>query len=419
MRTTVRWMLPAAGAAFAVAGLAATAHADVTGAITAPTGISVGDSASWTFPTDGAPTTCVVTPPAGTSLAPVDCTNGTVAVPTADGSGTYTLSVWNGTDTSVSPTDSSSVDVVPAPAATTAAGTGAWTLTDVDPRVDGYDCTPDAAAPACTVTATGTTTASLTADLTGAAPGTYTWTVTAHDGTLTSAPTTVSATVRPPTPTTTPGGTTGYDRAPTWTVDDTDTGVTGYTCTVSNAPSTATAITPTCTGTGTGSSVALVLDGQPTGHYEIEVRAVDNGVDSAPLTLTYDLTVPPAPTTTDAQTQPGTTGTGSWTVSDADTAASLQCTVSGPDSVAADCSTSGQVALTLTGLAHGTYVVHVVAVDDTGTSPALLLTYVYAPPVPTVAPTSANAQTTSGSTRTITWTVADTDATAKSASSFS
>src|SRR6185312_16601862 len=143
----------------------------------------------------------------------------------------------------------------------------------------------------------------------------------------------------PPAPTGGPAPTSGTDRGPTWTVSDTDPTLTGYTCTVTGPGAGASV---TCVG----GNVVLNLTNQPAGTYTITITTDDNGVSSAPLTLTYQLT-PPAPTGGPAPTS-GTDRTPSWTITTADpTLTGYTCTVSGPGSGATVTCAGGNVVLNL------------------------------------------------------------------------
>ncbi|HEX3907059.1 MAG TPA: Ig-like domain-containing protein [Mycobacteriales bacterium] len=230
----------------------------------------------------------------------------------------------------------------------------------------------------------------------GSGDGTYTLQVTAVDEvgnvSSTSSASYTLDTVAPPVPDVTAPAATGHSRMPTFTVTDTEPGVT-YTCTVSGP-------TPATVADCDGSPV-VDLSSAPDGTYTLSVTASDAaGNTSAAGSAGYllDSIAPPAPTVT-GPTSPAQGRTPTFTVTDPETNVTFSCTVTGPTpETISDC--DGTPMLDLTGAAQdGTYTLSVTATDTAGnTSPAHSASYTLdttAPPAPSiVAPPSPSFDTT-------------------------
>src|SRR3954452_19963766 len=101
MRVASRWLLPTAGAAFAVLLSAQAAHASITDVTsTTPAGATTETPLTWDITTDGTPTSCLLDRE-GVEVAPLDDCPTSYDV-SARPAGTFTLTVYNDTKAAVS-----------------------------------------------------------------------------------------------------------------------------------------------------------------------------------------------------------------------------------------------------------------------------------------------------------------------------
>jgi predicted phage tail protein len=372
-----------------------------------PDGRGSSHLATWTMTDAVSPVTysCALVSGPTTVGVTVTCTTASVklSLPAGAADGVYTVTV-RAVDALGHPGDPTMLTytlVPPAPVSTsgpaTASGSGrapSWSLSDAVAGVT-YQCSAVSGPAAVTLTCGPT----VSFDLAGAPDGTYSVTVVAIDGLGNAGdPVVLSYTLVPPAPTLTAGSavTTSSGRTPSWTVTDVISGVT-YLCTPVSGPA---AFTPSC-----GTTVSLNLSALTDGTYVFTVQAVDSlGHAGDPLTITYTV-IPPAPTTATVH-HTSSTGTTSWSVSDAQPVASWQCSVTGPSAATVTCSGSS-VVLTLSGGAvDGDYTVVLRAVDAAGNAgDPLTLTYTLVPPAPT---STSGPATTSGAGQNPSWTLADT-----------
>src|SRR3954451_8212727 len=337
MRTTVRWMLPTAGAVGFVLASASGAHAG--GSLvhpTSPATTTVGSALTWAVDASllDPTTTCGLQRNDGSTSAETSVTSAcqdAVTAGTTDVSytptepGAYTLVVYPNGDATAGVSADATVSVTPV-APTLTGPTGAntsptWTIGSLDSS-ESLTCTATAATLG-SVTSTGcaaptgaATTSDVTLDLSAAThPDTVTLTVTVTSGGQQNQATTTYALVVPPTVT---GPASGTDRTPTFAVSDIDPAAT-VDCTVTGPDPSA---PHTCTATAAG----LDLRNSPDGQYTLSVRATQNGrsastsVDYAVDQATPVVTVP----------APSKTRTVPVSIAPGPDVASLTCAVSGP-----------------------------------------------------------------------------------------
>src|SRR4051794_27595038 len=337
----------------------------------------------------GVTLTCRLLAPDGTVVLRGFCpANGVFDTP-GFGDGVYTLRVTatdaagNATSTTVSWTRDTAAPAAPvvlAPASPAQGRTPTFSVSDAEAGVV-YTCTVSGPS-AVTVLSCGPMT---TLDLSGAADGTYTVHVTATDAAGNSTPA-VSAsyvldTTGAPAPTVSTPTSPAQGRSPSFTVTDSEPGVT-YVCAVSG-PSAATVAS--C-----GATATLDLRGSSDGTYVLTVYAVDAaGNVSGSTTATYvlDTSTPPAPAVTGV---PALTNSRSVTatISDAEPGVRLTCLLTAPGGAivrSGVCPASG--VFDTTGLGDGTYTLVITATDAAGNSTSTTVTWVrdtVAPPAPTV-----------------------------------
>ncbi len=239
--------------------------------------------------------------------------------------------------------------------------------------------------------------ATTTVDLSGAGrDGTYTLSVEAVDaaGNISPAGTALYTldTTAPPRPTlmlSSPTSSPSNDVEPSWTVTDTEAGVT-FACTMTGP----TTVPTTAISCGATTTVDLSGAGRD-GTYTLSVTATDAaGNTSAVRNSTYklDTTAPPVPTVTLTvpALSPGNVTSPQFIVTDSESGDTLACSVAGATTVpgsAVTCGATTTVDLSGSGR-DGSYTLSVTATDAAGnTSAAGAATYVLdttAPPAPVV-----------------------------------
>jgi predicted phage tail protein len=345
---------------------------------------------------------CEFTSPGGTALVLGPCPSGGHFDTAGGGDGAYTLLVMatdaagNASSTTVSwtlDTTPPPAPVVVAPASPDRGLSPTFTISDGEAT----------AALTCLFTAPGGQTVSSgacpsdgTFPTAGFADGVYTLVVTATDAAGNAASTTVHWTrdrVAPPAPLVVAPASPGQSQAPSFTVSDTEPGV-SYTCSTS----------PTVPVTACGPTTTLDLSATANGPYSVTVSAVDAaGNTSAGTTASYtlDTAAPPVPVVT-APASPRNGRSPSFTVTDSETAVTFSCTVS-PLVPIAGCGPTA--ALDLSGAADGAYTLSVTATDAAGnTSAAGSATYTLDTATP---PTPVVTGPTIGNTRSPSFTVTD------------
>jgi hypothetical protein len=104
MRVASRWLLPTAGAAFAVVLSAQAAHAtNLALTPTTPAGATTNTPLTWDITSaDGSPTSCRLDDANGTAIAPLaDCDTSVSYNVSTEPAGTFTLVVYNDTKSAV------------------------------------------------------------------------------------------------------------------------------------------------------------------------------------------------------------------------------------------------------------------------------------------------------------------------------
>src|SRR3954468_15414660 len=372
MRTTVRWMLPTAGAIGFVLASASGAHAD--GSLVHPTSpatnaTTVGSALTWAVDASvlDPTTTCGLQRNDGSTSPETDVTSAcqdAVTAGTTDVSytptepGAYTLVVYPNGDATAGVSADATVSVTPvAPTLTGPTGANSsptWTIGSLDSS-ESLTCTATAVTLG-SVTSTGcaaptgaATTSDVTLDLSGAThPDTVTLTVTATSGGQQNQTTTTYALVVAPTVT---GPASGTDRTPSFVVSDIDPAAT-VDCTVTGPDPSA---PHTCTATAAG----LDLRNSPDGQYTLNVRATQNG-RSASTSIDYTVDQATPVVTVPA---PSKTRTVPVSVAPGPDVASLTCAVSGPTATTlSPCASS--TTLDLTSAKDGDYTVAVTVTDS-------------------------------------------------------
>ncbi len=239
--------------------------------------------------------------------------------------------------------------------------------------------------------------ATTTVDLSGAGrDGTYTLSVEAVDaaGNISPAGTALYTldTTAPPRPVimlSSPTSSPSNDVEPSWTVTDTEAGVT-FTCTMTGP----TPVPSSAISCGATTTVDLSGAGRD-GTYTLSITATDAaGNTSAVRNSTYklDTTAPPVPTVTLTvpASSPGNVTAPQFTVTDSESGDTLACNVTGATTVPGSAVTCGATTtVDLSGPGRdGSYTLSVTATDAAGnTSAAGTATYVLdttAPPAPVV-----------------------------------
>src|SRR3954454_3295194 len=369
MRTTVRWMLPTAGAVGFVLASASGAHAG--GALvhsTSPATTTVGSALTWAVDASllDPTTTCGLQRSDGSASTETSVTSAcqdAVTAGTTDVSytptepGAYTLVVYPNGDATAGVSADATVSVAPvAPTLTGPTGPNAsptWTIGSLD-NSETLTCTATAATlgsvPASCAAPTGAdTTSDVTLDLSGAThPDTVSLTVTVTSGGQPNKTRTTYALVVAPTVT---GPASGTDRTPTFAVGDIDPAATVDCTLIGPDPS----APHTCTATSAG----LDLRNSPDGQYTLSVRATQNGrsastsVDYAVDQATPVVTVP----------APNTSRTVPVSIAPGPDVASLTCSVTGPTAATlSPCAPS--TTLDLTSAKDGDYTVAVTVTDS-------------------------------------------------------
>ncbi|HET6817403.1 MAG TPA: Ig-like domain-containing protein [Mycobacteriales bacterium] len=347
----------------------------------------------------GATVTCAATGPGG--AAPVTSCTSTSAVLglTGQPEGTYRLDVVV-TDVAGNPSTTASanyvLDVTPPPDPTISTPPAltrqkTMTLTIGDAEA-GVRLTCVLTSPGGSTVFSGACPANGTFDTTGFPDGVYTLVVTASDAAGNTSSSSVSwqrDTTPPPAPLIT-GATPTNDRTPSLAVSDSEAGVT-FDCAVAG-PSPAAV-------TACGTTTTLDLTGAADGDYVVMVTATDAAGNSrsSSFTLTLDTTAPPAPLITGPGT-PVNDRTPSLSVSDAESAVTFTCSVSGPDASAAVSACGATTTVDLTSAADGDYVVTVTAADAAGNTSSSAFTVTLdtvAPPAPTVSSPASLTRSTS------------------------
>src|SRR3954465_4588427 len=371
MRTTVRWMLPTAGAIGFVLASASGAHADgspvhptspATNATTVGSALTWAVDASLLDPT----TTCGLQRDDGSASAETDVTSAcqdAVTAGTTDVSytptepGAYTLVVYPNGDATAGVSADVPVSVTPvAPTLTGPTGPNAsptWTIGSLD-NSETLTCTATAAtlgtvAANCAAPTGAATTSDVTLDLSGAThPDTVTLTVTVTSGGQQNKTSTTYALVVAPTVT---GPASGTDRTPTFAVGDIDPAAT-VDCTVTGPDPSA---PHTCTATAAG----LDLRNSPDGQYTLSVRATQDG-RSASTSVDYTVDQATPVVTVPA---PSKTRTVPVSIAPGPDVASLACAVTGPTATTlSPCASS--TTLDLTSAKDGDYTVAVTVMDS-------------------------------------------------------
>ena len=372
LRGAARWLLPAAGAAIGVLLSAQAAHADAVLSVvfTTPGSVTTATPLTWDVTAaDSSPTSCELSR-AGTVVAPLaDCPGSFTYDPATTGAGVYTLTVYDDTADNVAngATPETATNIVSVAPTTPTPSGPSGPATDRTPTFAlGL---PAGASGACTVTDSSNHLVNqadpcpdpFMASL-PASTDTYTLTVTATAGGVTSAPAQLSYVLdlTAPTVSVTPAGATSNDPKPTFTVSA--PGAVSYTCST-DAPAPA-QVTP-C-----GASTTLDLSGVVDGIYHLTVSATDAaGNTSGDTTIAYtlDTAAPGAPSVTPAGAV-SNNAKPTFTVSDPD-AASYTCTIDAPaPAVLTQCGTSTKI--DFTGVVDGTYHLTVSATDAAGNTSA-------------------------------------------------
>jgi hypothetical protein len=364
---------------------------DITSAPVSPT---TATPLTWAFTSSAAATSCELVRGTTVVSALATCVSGAPSATfdvSADPGGSYTFTVYDADAADVNgttPSDTSTVDV--APVAPTVSRTTASPGSSRSPEWT-FD-TPTGATDACelddpdgnAVDTESPCTSPYDADLTGDDDGTYTLSVTATSGGVTGAAGSSSYlldTTPPPAPSVTAPSGPGSNFSPSFTVSDTESGV-SFQCSV-GGPSTVPA--PTC-----GPTTTLDLTRADEGTYTLSVTATDPaGNVSGVSTATYTLDVPPAPVVV-APASPGRTKNPQFTISDADPTAILTChliSALGHTIFTGHCPANGTFATS--GFSDGTYTLVVTATDTSGHSTSTTIHWTRdttAPPEPSVTP---------------------------------
>jgi len=317
---------------------------------------TVTSSGGQTCTTTGA-TTCTVNGLTdGTSYTfAVTATNGLGTGPASSPSAPATPSTVPGAPTGVAATsfgDASSVVSWTAPVSTGGAFITSYTVTSSG----GQTCT---------------TTGATSCSVTGLTNGTsYTFTVTATNGSGTGPASSPSAPVTPSSVPSAPTGVTGTNNGASqsvvsWTAPASNGGtpVTGYTVTSSGGQTCTTTGATTCTVTG-------LTDGTSYTFTVTATNAVGTGPASSPSAPVVPATTPDAPTAVSATTHDNSQSVVSWTApaSDGGTPITGYTATSAPGGLTC---TSSSTTCTVTGLTNGTsYTFTVTATNAVGTGPA-------------------------------------------------
>ncbi len=312
---------------------------------------------------------CVLTEPGGGTVTYAACPATFDTRPYGDG--LYTLAV-TATDAASNTTTTTVTwirDTLPPPAPTvsppaplTKSRTVTLTISDSEP---GVVLTCVLRAPDGSTVFSGACPADGLFDTTGHGDGVYTLVVTATDAATNFSTTTVTwtrDTIPPPVPSVTgPARQPAQDRAPAFTVSDTEAGVT-YTCTVTGPGS---ARVSAC-----GSTSRLDLTGSPDGTYTLTVTATDpagNVSGSASAGFTLDTTPPVTPAVTPTPS-PSQGRTVTYTSTGVEPGGVLACALTGPAgstvTVASACTAT--VTINLAGQPDGTYTLSVTVTDAAG-----------------------------------------------------
>ncbi len=262
-----------------------------------------------------------------------------------------------------------------------------WTITGTEPG-ETYTCTT--ADPGASVSCSGTTaTLTLTA---GAVDGVYSVTVTPVDylGNP-GVPLTLTYeldTTPPPAPVVTAPGSPGNTRHPSFSVVDTEAGV-SWACSVSGPGS---VVVTSC-----GPTTVLDMTGASDGTYTVTVTGIDaagNISDVGTDTYVLDTTPPPAPIVS-APPSPSHDVTPTYGISDTETGAVLTCVLTAPNGqtvYSGSCPADGTFDTGAFG--DGSYALKVTATDAAGNASTTTVAWVkdtVPPPAPAViAPTSPN-----------------------------
>jgi hypothetical protein len=364
--------------------------------------------------TDGQPSavlTCVLTSPAGLTVASGLCPADGVFDTTGFTDGVYTLvvtatdSAGNASTTTVSWTRDTKAPVAPVVKAPKSPAQGrlpVFTVTDAESPVT-WTCSVTGPS-VVTVTVCGP---SATLDLSGALDGVYTLTVTATDPagntSLGGSATYTLDTTAPPAPTVTAPGSPASNRGPSFTVTDTEAGV-KWACSVTG-PS---AVTILVCGPTTTVDLSSALDGV----YTLSVVAIDAAGNTSPAgtaTYTLDTTAPPAPVI-GMPPSPNNDLVPVFAITDTENGVRLTCLVTSPAGrtvFSGTCPADGR--FDTNGFADGLYTLVVTATDAAGNASSTTVTWVrdiVAPPAPVVVgPARSPAQNRSPA-----FTVTDTEA---------
>ncbi|HTW20319.1 MAG TPA: Ig-like domain-containing protein, partial [Mycobacteriales bacterium] len=370
-------------------------HIPAAPVVTAPTSPGTDDSPTFTVSgiEPGGTAECQVSGPS-TVPTPV-CGASTTLDLSAAAEGTYTLTVVVKDAAGLQSVPASatyefeaggpSVPVVTAPASPSNSRAPDFTVTDSDPVGLTYECDVSGPSPVTTSECGPST----VIDLAGAADGTYQLSVVAIDGLGQAGPAGLASytldTTPPPAPVVTGPASPSNDTSPSFTISDTEPGVT-LSCSL-NGPISYPIPPSQCQS---GLTLNLAGPGHD-GDYTLSVTATDEAGNSSPAgsaDYTLDTTPPPAPTVV-APPSPSNDKSPTFTISDAESDATLSCVLVDPsDATVFDgvCPADGTFDTSSDSL-DGQYQLTVTATDPAGNTSSASATWTRdttPPPAPTV-----------------------------------
>ncbi len=388
---------PTTTAPGAPTGVSASSYANAQSAVTWTAPTYTGGSAITHYTVTSSPGGKTCTTPNGTTTTctVTGLTNGTPY--------TFTVTATNGVGTGLASTPSASATPSTVPGSPT--GVTATTHQNASSVVSWSAPASNGGNPITSYTVTSssgshtcTTTGATTCTVSGLTNGTsYTFTVTATNGSGTSAPSSASGAIVPATAPGAPTGVTATSNASTqsvvsWTAPSSNGGlaITGYTVT-SNA-------LQTCTTTGATSCVVTGLSNGVAYTFTVTAtNAVGTGPASAASAPAIPAGPPTAPTAVRATSGQNTSSAVSWAApsDDGGSPVTTYTVTSSPGGLT--CTTTGAMTCTVNGLTNGTtYTFTVTATNSAGTSVASSPSNAIVPASTPGAPTGVTASNVPG-----------------------